>query len=665
LKRQKLCLLLAVSAACTVAQVTPFEFKESAQEVAIETARYRLAITREGFNLRLFRAGHLVLESAQPGDPASNLDFQRNETAHHITSLKSAVRSGSKIALEYATTYTESSAYVEIEPRAEAIRVSVWLLHADGDLAPNFRLRLAPSGLWYGGGFQGWRDPQVFPLNKARIVKEAFLAQGNTQGTPAWYTTKGVGIWVRTPHDFRYSFNKLRNGAEDGLFSVEMPAASALTYDILVGQDIRDVVRRIVREIGFPRSVPPSDYFRLPIYTTWVEHKVDVSQAKVLEYARNIHSHDLPCGVIEIDDKWESLYGDMEFDSTKFPDPKAMVDELHRLGYRVTLWVHPFVNLDAKTFAQPRFHALLLKDPRGEPGLIRWWNGIAAVWDFTNSAASAEFRARLERLQSRYGLDGFKFDGGDVNLLPRDLRASKPITAAEYPDIYNREATARFPWEETRVGVYSQPLGIVQRLIDKHSVWGRENGLAAIVPEAITVSLRGFPYVMPDMIGGNQYDNDRIDKELLVRWAQASALMPLVQFSWAPWHFDEEAVRLCRDASRLHSKFAGYIIKLAQDATRTGEPILRPVWYTEPADPEAAAITDQFMIGEDLMVAPVLEKGAVSRRLYLPAGRWVDLKGGRTLDGARWLQYAAPLDTLPVFVREGAALSEPGTRAKP
>jgi myogenesis-regulating glycosidase len=287
--------------------------------------------------------------------------------------------------------------------------------------------------------------------------------------------------------------------------------------------------------------------------------------------------------------------------------------------------------------------------------MVSWWSGLASVWDMTNPAAAAEFRSRLKKLQVRYGLDGFKFDGADASLLPSDLRTSRPITTAEYADIYNTETAAHFAWEETRVGVYSQPLGVVQRLIDKQSVWGNDNGLAAIIPEAITVSMRGFQYVMPDMVGGNQYDNDKIEKELLIRWAQASAPMPLLQFSVGPWHFDEETVKRSREASELHLKFAPYIVRLAKEATKTGEPILRPLWYNSPSDRECEAIADQFMLGNDVVVAPVLKKGATARRLYLPEGQWKDYKTGKMMEGKRWIDgYPAPLDTLPVFLRAGS-----------
>ena len=637
------------------AQRVEFTLREGAGELTLETPFYSVSASREGFQLSVRRGGELVLQSATDEDAATNLGFERGGVKHRVTKLTAFRREGGALALDYETSLQGATARVELRPGPASVRVTASLLHNDADLAPSLRYRLAPSGYWYGGGFQGWREPQIIPLNEARIEKSAFFAQGATQGTPVWYSTKGVALWVRTKHDFRYSINRVADGKADGLLSVEMPGVSALAYDIVVGGDVRDAVRHVIREVGYPRAVPPADFFRLPVYTTWVEHKVPVSQQKVLEFARAIRRHRLPCGVIEIDDKWEDRYGDLKFDPAKFPDPGAMVRELHRLGYRVTLWVHPFANTDSETYARHRRDGLLLRNLSGEAGLIKWWNGAAAVWDFTDPRAASEFRARLTRLQRLYGFDGFKFDGGDVNLVPQDMRAASGVGPAEYADVYNREATARFAWNETRVGIYSQPLGIVQRLIDKHSVWGRENGLAAIIPEAITVSMRGFPYVMPDMIGGNQYDQDKIDKELLVRWAQASALMPLMQFSVGPWHFDEETVRLAREASELHVRFAPHILRLASAAPRTGEPILAPLWYHHPRDPETYAITDQFMVGADVVVAPVVTKGATSRDVYLPAGRWRDGKRGEMFEGGRWLRaHPAPLDTLPFFVRLGS-----------
>ena len=651
LRRLTLAVVLLFLAAA--APAAAFDVRETPEGVTVVTATFEAKFTRNGAALTVVRGGETVLEGWAASGPGGT--FAKGATTQTIGALQKVGGEGDVVVLDYATSVKDSVARLELRPFADALRVTVRLLVSEADMAPGFAWKLDPSGFWYGGGFQGFRDPQVWPLNEASMVRPTFLVSGLSQATPFWYTTKGVGLWVRTPLDFRYSVNEVVDGKKDGLLRVAMPLASALEYDLIVAKDVREAVRRFTREVGYPRRVPPAEYFRLPIYTTWVEHKADVTQAKVLEFARAIRANDLPAGVLEIDDKWEVHYGDMDFDPVKFPDPRAMNDELHRMAFRSTLWVHPFVNPDTKAFAEHRDDGLLLRDANGTTGMIRWWNGPAAVWDFTNPRAGELFRRRLDGLMQGFGFDGFKFDGGDVHFVVRDAKPMRPMTAAEYPDVYNEVATAHYGWNETRVGIYSQPLGIVQRLIDKNSVWGRENGLAALVPEALTTSLRGFFFLMPDMVGGNQYDGDKIDPELLVRWAQASALMPLLQFSVGPWHHGPEAVKLCREASRLHLDFAPYTYRLAEASTRTGEPILAPLFYHSPDDPETFRITDQFMLGPDVVVAPVVTKGALARDLYLPRGRWVDYRTKKVVEGGRWLKgYAAPLDVLPVFVREGA-----------
>ena len=651
LRRLTLAVVLPFLAAA--APAAAFDVRETPEGVTVVTATFQAKFARNGAALAVLRGGETVLEGWAASDPGGA--FARGATTQTIGALQKVGGEGDVVVLDYATSVKDSVARLELRPFADALRVTVRLLVSEADMTPGFAWKLEPSGWWYGGGFQGFRDPQVWPLNEASMVRPTFLVSGLSQATPFWYTTKGVGLWVRTPLDFRYSVNEVVEGKKDGLLRVAMPLASALEYDLIVAKDVREAVRRFTREVGYPRRVPPAEYFRLPLYTTWVEHKADVTQAKVLEFAKAIRANDLPAGVLEIDDKWEVHYGDMDFDTAKFPDPRAMNDDLHRMGFRSTLWVHPFVNPDTKTFAQHRDDGLLLRDANGTTGMIRWWNGPAAVWDFTNPRAGELFRRRLDGLMQGFGFDGFKFDGGDVHFVVRDAKPMRPMTAAEYPDVYNEVATAHYGWNETRVGIYSQPLGIVQRLIDKNSVWGRENGLAALVPEALTTSLRGFSFLMPDMVGGNQYDGDTIEPELLVRWAQASALMPLLQFSVGPWHHGPLAVTLCREASQLHLAFAAYTYRLAEASTRTGEPILAPLFYHSPDDPETFRIMDQFMLGPDVVVAPVVTKGAVARDLYLPKGRWVDYRTKKGVEGGRWLKgYAAPLDVLPLFVREGA-----------
>lgn len=645
-------LLMSVFSAMSLGQQSAgISYYETNDELVVVHPNYQLHLSRYGFGLTLLRNRQIVLQSAQRHDSQSNLSFKLNGAVYNPTSLKSYSWANDALQLIYRTDLDGATARVELTLAPDSIKVRTWALKSGVDLIPSFRYRISPSGMWYGGGFQGWSSPQIFPLNDAHIDARWFLAEGNTQGTPVWYNTAGTAIWFLNALDFRYSFNAMSGNKADGMLFVEAPAASELDYEILIEKDVRAIVQRTAKQIGYPQQTPPEDYFRDPIFTTWVEYKAEVSQQKVMEFARAIRDAKIPAGIIEIDDKWESHYGDMQFDSSKFPDPKVMVDELHQMGFKVTLWVHPFVNIDSEGYAQLSAAGDLVGDRSGHAGRIEWWDGVASVWDFTKPEAAAKYRARLAELQSKYGFDGFKFDGGDANLVPRDLKTHTGITAAEYADVYNREAAAHFTYNEARVGIYSQPLGIVQRLIDKQSIWGKENGLQAIIPEALNTSMRGFAYVMPDMVGGNQYNNDKIDKELMIRWAQASALMPLLQFSVGPWHFDDETVRLCREAAELHVKFSPYIYQLAKAASSSGEPIMRSLWYQVPADPNTYQISDEFMLGGDVVVAPVVIQGAIARDIYLPEGQWRDLRTGRSVESGWHRGYAAALDVLPVFVR--------------
>ncbi|HET8549720.1 MAG TPA: hypothetical protein VFL57_17045, partial [Bryobacteraceae bacterium] len=268
-------LFLVVTAA---AAQPAYEFK---------TPAFHLSVARDGAAIRIERRGEIVLQSA-------DMCFDTGAaTTGRATKLVWEQPDGLSITFLYDTTYEGANVMMRLEPAVDRIRVRAWVLHSGGRLTPLVRYKLAPSGYWYGGGFQGWRAPQTFPLNNARISRKWFLAEGNTQGTPAWYATNGVALRVRTEHDLRYEI-------ADGALAFEVPAESAVSYDILVARNIRQAVDAIASDIGWAKSTPPADYFRLPIYTTWVEHKVDTSQEKVLEFARNIRTHRLPAGVLEI-----------------------------------------------------------------------------------------------------------------------------------------------------------------------------------------------------------------------------------------------------------------------------------------------------------------------------------------------------------------------------
>ena len=141
------------------------------------------------------------------------------------------------------------------------------------------------------------------------------------------------------------------------------------------------------------------------------------NQEDILNYAHNIIDNGFPKGILMIDDNWQRYYGNFEFKAEKFPDARAMTDELHRLGFKVMLWISPFVSADSPEFRDLAAKGFLLKNKNGTPAVVNWWNGYSACYDMTNPAAVESLKQTLNECMEKYGIDGFKFDAGDIAIL--------------------------------------------------------------------------------------------------------------------------------------------------------------------------------------------------------------------------------------------------------
>jgi alpha-glucosidase len=165
----------------------------------------------------------------------------------------------------------------------------------------------------------------------------------------------------------------------------------------------------------------------------------------------------------------------------------------------------------------------------------------------------------------------------------------------------------------------------------------------------------GYSYTCPDLIGGGEYQSflqaSTIDEELVVRSAQVHALMPMMQFSVAPWRvLSKENEAICLKMAKLHEKMGPMILELAKLASKTGEPIVKPLALAFP-DSGFETIKDQFMLGDEILVAPVVEKGARSRTVVLPQGNWKSDEG-TLIKGGKTIEITVPLKRLPYFTKQ-------------
>ena len=404
-----------------------------------------------------------------------------------------------------------------------------------------------------------------------------------------------------------------------------------------------------------PISIPNEITFTKPVWSTWAEYKTGVNESKVLKLVEEIECHGFPCSHVEIDDDWTPHYGDNVVDTHKFPNMKTLVTVTKKKGYNLSLWIHPYVSLFSKTFLKYWKKGLLVKGYCSLPAVFSWWNGYAGLIDITNEQARDDYNSDLEQLKQTYGISSFKFDAGEGCQLSRSSKLCHPVSS---PNAYSH-LFAEFAYnsdkeclmQEIRVAYRNQNLPIWFRLQDKDSNWGYFNGIRTVIPHVLTLGLLGYPFVLPDMIGGNAYSG-KPDRELYIRWVQLNALMPAMQFSLVPWKYDPEVIVIARRMCELHRQFAQTIIELAREATITGAPIIRPLWWIAPLDEVALTIDDEFLLGDDVLVAPVLERDVRFRDIYLPCGEWKDEISQETFEGGQWIKnYYTGLADLPHFSR--------------
>ena len=469
---------------------------------------------------------------------------------------------------------------------------------------------------------------------------------------------------------------------------------------IAATSDVRAATLSALKPLPSPQLPPPAVVFNRPTWTTWATSHADVIQADVLALGKAVIDNGYRPGVLEIDDRWQSRYGDLEFDSIKFPDPKGMIDQLHEEGFLVTVWVMPFLQEGSVACAEARRLGHLVEggDPQSlvreisvggpgerlgsavkvlvdqydwppghwdggggggalQSGQLRWWGTqpVRAI-DLTSDAAVKWFVARLKSLQERVGLDGFKFDAGEPCFLPRGAVTSRPLKyPGEYTQLWVNSVVSQFNISEVRSAMGTTGYRGLVRMGDRDTVWGVDNGLQSLIPALLTSSVLGYPFCLPDMIGGNAYWGQFPDTELMIRWAQVSALMPAVQWSIPPWEVSDEAADACKIADSMRETILlPRIDELIESAAASLTPICRPLWWLDPLDQETFNVDDQFLIGDDVLVAPVVVKGARSRRVYLPAGMWSEYNGEKHILGSRWVEVDAPLMKLPVFIRTDA-----------
>jgi alpha-D-xyloside xylohydrolase len=475
------------------------------------------------------------------------------------------------------------------------------------------------------------------------------------KNVPFYVTDRGYGVFVNDPG--RVSFEVGSEAVSRVQFSVP---GERLEYLVIYGPSPKEVLTRYTALTGRP-ALPPQWSFGLWLSTSFT---TDYDEATVTGFVDGMAERDLPLGVFHFDCFWmrERRWCDFEWDPDVFPDPKGMLARLHDKGVRVCVWINPYIAQASPLFAEGRSLGHLLCRRDGSVWQTDQWQPGMAVVDLTTEAARDWYTGKLRALLAM-GVDCFKTDFGER--IPTDVAwadGSDPERMHNYyAYLYNRTVFELLERERGtgEAVVFARSATAGSQTFPVH--WGGDStssfaSMAETLRGGLSLAMSGFGFWSHD-IGGFE---GTPDPAVFKRWLAFGLLSSHSRLHGSdsyrvPWLFDDEAVEVTRVFTRLKRRLMPYLWAAAVEAHTTGVPVLRPMVLEFPDDPACPHLDRQYMLGPDLLVAPVFDADGVVT-YYVPAGRWTSLLGGADVEGPAWRTERHDMTSLPLLVRPGAAL---------
>jgi len=475
------------------------------------------------------------------------------------------------------------------------------------------------------------------------------------KNVPFYLTNKGYGVLV--DHPGRVSFEVASEMVSRTQFSV---AGQTLSYLVIYGPTPADVLRKYTALTGRP-ALPPAWSFGLWLTTSFT---TPYDEETVNRFIDGMASRDLPLSVFHFDTFWmrEFHWCDFEWDPRIFPDPPGMLKRLSDRGLRTCLWINPYIAQRSAMFEEGRANGYLVKYADGDVWQWDRWQAGMGLVDFTNPAAREWYAGKLRNLVDM-GVDAFKSDFGER--IPTDVvwhDGSDPERMHNYyTQLYNQTVfdVLREARGEGEAVLFARSATVGGQQFPVH--WGGDNSATY---ESMAESLRGGLSLMSSGFGFWSHDiggfEGRPDPAVFKRWIAFGLLSSHSRLHGnqeykVPWLYDEESVEVLRKFTHLKYALMPYLYGAARQAHEDGLPVMRPMVVGFPGDPAVTHLDRQYLLGGDLLVAPVLsEAGDVT--YYVPAGKWTHYLTGAVVEGPGWVTETHGFDSVPILVRPGAVL---------
>lgn len=492
--------------------------------------------------------------------------------------------------------------------------------------------------------------------------------------------SEGWGMFVQSDRAGAFDVARQSDTRIDATFGTAAASSEGLVVHLFTAPQPLDLLAHYYDVTGYPGIPAPWAYGPL----LWRDG--NASQAQVIDDIAQIRSRNLPTSGIWFDRPYATGVETFDFDPVKFPDPPTMLAALHDAGFRYGVWHTPYVAPDDQQDPAGTEHDYAQAHgyfPLQTGVLVNQWGKPI---DFTNPDAYVWWKQNLDKytqpLESGgYGVEGFKLDYGEDVVVGingqrtpwlfkdgSDERTMHRGYTLLYHQIYRDQLATDGAFLLTRTGRWGdQTKGMIIWPGDLDATFDREGamiggskavgGLPAAVIKGLSLAASGFPFYASDTAG---YRHSPATNECWLRWVEANAIASAMEVgdssSEQPWEFTAQNGRtqhtldVYAKYASLHLRLFPYAWTLAQDMKTTGRPLVRPFGLAFPA--MGVHPDDEFLFGDNLLVAPVVSEGATSREVVIPEGTWYDWWTGEKISGPTTITVAADLDTLPLYFRD-------------
>jgi len=484
------------------------------------------------------------------------------------------------------------------------------------------------------------------------------------KNVPFYMTNRGYGVFVNHPE--RVSFEVASENVERVQFSVP---GESLDYFFIYGPSPKDVLNRYTALTGRP-ALPPAWSFGLWLSTSFT---TNYDEETVTSFIQGMADRDVPLHVFHFDCFWmkEFHWCNFEWDKRVFPDPQAMLKRLKSRGLHICVWINPYIAQRSALFDEGAKRGFLLKRPNGDVWQWDRWQAGMGIVDFTNPEACRWFGDKLRALVDM-GVDCFKTDFGER--IPTDVvyyDGSDPVKMHNYYTfLYNK--TVYDVLEDIlgkgEVTLFARSATAGSQQFPVH--WGGDcvatfESMAETIRGGLSLCLSGFGFWSHDIGGFEQ----TAPADVYKRWCAFGLLSSHSRLHGSstyrvPWLYDEEAVDVLRFFTKLKCRLMPYLFAKACEAHEEGFPVMRAMTLEFPDDPACDYLDRQYMLGDSLLVAPILwPDGGVD--YYLPEGRWTNFITNQVVEGGRWVFEKHEYLSLPLMVKPNTIIPVGANDEKP